>query len=390
MKYNFDQIIPRENTHCYKYDLREKIFGEPNVTPMWVADMDFMVADEILNDINKRVRHGIFGYTFQYDGLYQSLINWMQKRHQWKIKEEEILFFHGVVPSVALAIHAFTEPGDKIIVQPPVYFPLFQTVENNRRKVIYNQLIYINGRYTMDFDDLESQIDDKVKMILLCHPHNPVGRAWTKEELSRLEDICQKHDILVVSDEIHSDIIFPGHTHIPFADLSAWAASNSITTVAPSKTFNIAGLAISAMIIPNKKLHSKISRMIRQYQLQGINLLGLVAFESAYNKGEEWLIQLLDYLNINKNFIETYIEQNIPRIRVTYTEATYLTWLNCKELGLNNKDLTRFMVEKAGLGLSEGSMFGPGGEGFQRINFACPKQLLIESMEKLKAAIIEI
>lgn len=387
MKYNFDQIIHRENTNCYKYDLREKIFNNANVTPLWVADMDFRVADEILSDIKKRTDHGIFGYTYPYEGLYNSLINWMQQRHQWSIKEEQVLFFHGVVPSVAIAVQAFTEPGDKIIVQPPVYFPLFQTVENNQRKIVYNQLKFENGQYSMDFEDLERQIDEKVKMILLCHPHNPVGRTWKKEELARLADISHQHNILVVSDEIHSDIVFPGHKHIPFATLSEEAAMNSITTVAPSKTFNIAGLAMSAMIIPNKSLFSKIARLIRKSQLHGINLLGLVAFESAYNKGEGWLNQLLDYLNGNKDFIESYIKQNIPKIKVIQTEATYLSWFDCREIGLSHKDFTKFLVDKAGLGLSEGSMFGPGGEGFQRINFACPRKIIADSLEQLKKAV---
>lgn len=387
MKYSFDTTISREGTNSYKYDWRKKIFGKEDVIPLWVADMDFRIADEIVEDIKKRADHGIFGYTFQYDNLYGSVINFMKKRHNWQIEKDWIIFFHGVMPSVSLTIQAFTEPGNKIIVQPPVYFPLFQTIQNNKREVLYNQLIIENGKYTIDFEDLERRIDNNTKMLLFCHPHNPVGRVWTKEELITLDNICQKNNILVVSDEIHCDIVYPGFKHIPFATISNHAALNSITCIAPSKTFNIAGLAISVMIIPNKKLCSRVNRIIRQGQLHGINVLGMTALESAYNKGEACLNQLMQYLQENLDFIDEYFEKNIPQIDFIKPEATYLAWLDCKKLGLDKQLLKKFMIQEANVGLSDGPTFGPGGEGYQRLNFASPRPVIKKALEQIKCAI---
>lgn len=381
MSYSFDTIIPRENTNCYKYDLRHKLFGTDAVIPMWVADMDFKIADEIIADVTKAVEHGVFGYTFHYDSVFQSLIDWQQKKHRWTISKDAIHFYHGVVPSINLIIQNFTKPGDGIIVQPPVYFPFFQSVELNNRTVITNQLLEKDGRYVMDFEQLESSITANTKMFILCHPHNPVGRAWTYEELLQLHDICKKHKIIVISDEIHADILFSG-THIPWASLSDYAAQECFTLTAPSKTFNIAGLNLSVIITLNKKYHAKISHIIKQHQLHGINLLGFTAFESAYTKGEQWLTELLTYLSQN---IE-YIHEQFTNTAIDFSppEATYLAWLNCKKLGLSDKELRERLIS-AGVGLSDGVSFGVGGEGYMRLNFACPRSVLEQGIARIKS-----
>ena len=259
MKYCFDLIIPRENTNCYKYDLRDKIFGTPNVLPMWVADMDFKIADEIIEDVTKVAQHGIFGYTFHYDSVFDSLIKWQKKRHAWNIKKEHIHFYHGVVPSLNMILQLFTNPGDGVIVQSPVYFPFFQSIETHSRQVVWDELHEENGVYSMNFDALEKKIEKNTKMLILCHPHNPVGRAWNKNELHQLHDLCKKHNILVISDEIHADIMYE-KKHIPWASLSEYAAQNSITLTAPSKTFNIAGLNLSAIITQNNEYYKIIGK----------------------------------------------------------------------------------------------------------------------------------
>lgn len=386
MKYNFDAIIPRENTNCYKYDLREKVFGNSSVIPLWVADMDFKVADEILADMNALISHGIFGYTYFNDSLYNSLINWNLKRNNWNIKKENIHFYHGVVPSINLIIQEFTQPNDSIIIQNPVYFPFFESIIQNNRKVIYNELLFTGSGYTMDFEKLEQQITPSTKMLLLCNPHNPVGRCWTKSELLQLHEICKKHNILVVSDEIHSDIILHNNKHIPWATLDGHASQNSITLAAPSKTFNIAGLSISAIICENEKINSQISKFIERNQLHGMSQINKAAFESAYTNGEPWLIELLQYLEQNLELIKDFITRN-PILSLVEPEATYLAWINCKKLELSDKELYNFFVEKAGVGLSSGIQFGKGGEGFMRLNFACPKSLLEKALHQIEKAL---
>lgn len=383
----FDRIINRKNTHCLKYDWRNKLFTDSEVIPLWVADMDFGIADEIRGDIINRTNHGIFGYTYHYDELYKAVSNWVKKRYNQTIEKEWIIFYHGVMPSVSIAISEFTNPGDRIIVQPPVYTPLFQTIKDSNREVVYNKLKIENGNYSIDFEDLERQIDDKTKMLLFCHPHNPTGRNWTREELATLDSICRKHDIMVVSDEIHCDIIYPDSKHIPYITISRYAEQNTISCISPSKTFNIAGLAISAMIIPNKKIFSVVEKSIHRTHLYMLNLLGMIALESAYTKADEWLNELLKYLQGNRDFMIDYIGKNIPGIKCTAPQATYLAWLNCKNLNMNNKELKEFMIREAKVGLSDGSGFGTGGEGFQRLNFACPRSVLKQAFEQIKNAV---
>lgn len=386
MSYSFDTIISREQTNCYKYDLRSKVFGDSSVIPLWVADMDFKIADEIIADITHAAQHGIYGYTFFYENLYNSLIQWNARRNNWHFTASDVLFYHGIVPSLNLIIQEFTDVGDEVIVQTPVYFPFFQSVEMHKRTVLNNQLELHNAEYHMNFEALEQSITSRTKLMILCHPHNPVGRCWTHSELMQLHDICKKHNILVISDEIHADILLGGNKHIPWATLSEYARDNSITLVAPSKTFNIAGLSISAIVCQNQYFVSKIKSFIERNQLHGMSPLNMKAFESAYTKGEQWLTELLQYLEGNLTCIREFADtSNI--IRLIEPQATYLAWLDCRALSMNDDELHSFFVQKAGVGLSRGIQFGKGGEGFMRLNYACPRSVLIQALEQIGVAI---
>jgi cysteine-S-conjugate beta-lyase len=390
MPYNFDKIVHRENTACVKYDLRKEVFGTESVLPLWVADMDFETPEVIREAIIKRANHPVYGYTFRTGSFSQSIISWMNKRHRWKIRKEWISFSPGVVPALNMAVLAFTKPGDKVIVQPPVYFPFFTAVKNHGRELVYNQLKETNGRYEMDFDDLESKADDKTRLLLLCHPHNPVGRLWSKQELERLVDFCSRKNILIVSDEIHSDLMLNGNTHVPLANISQKAADISLTCIAPSKTFNLAGLSASALIIPNEIHKKTYEKMLDDLHIGMGNLFGIVSLEAAYNYGEEWLDQLLVYLSGNYSLLDDFFKTHIAKVKVIPAEATYLIWLDFRELGLKGKELKEFVIQKAGLGLNDGPSFGPGGEGFQRINIALPRESLLLALEKLKKAINDL
>lgn len=384
MKYNFDEIIEREQTNTYKHHLRKEVFGTNDVLPLWVADMDFKAAPEITRVIRERVEHGVFGYTLKTDGMYEFFQDWYKRRQNWLIERESTLFYHGVVPSVNLAIQAFSNPGDSIIVQPPVYFPLFQSVENNGREVIYNQLVKKENSYEIDFEALEKSITTRTKLFLFCHPHNPVGRVWELSELQRLSDICEKHGIIMVSDEIHSDIILNGAKHIPWANVSDYARNNSIITVAPSKTFNIAGLSMSAMVIHNKKLRVVIEQSIKKMQLHMISLLSLTAFEAAYQYGEPWLEELLVYLQGNYDRIKEFCETEVENVRLFNSEATFLAWLDFSKTGLQHSEIKSKLIEDAKIGLSDGMSFGSGGELFHRLNFAAPRNIVNQALGEIK------
>jgi len=390
MTYDFDKIILRENTSCVKYDLRKEFFGTASVVPLWVADMDFETPDFIRDAVIKRASHPVYGYTFRSDSFQRSIINWMGKRHNWEIKKEWVAFSPGVVPALNMAVMAFTSPGDKVIVQPPVYFPFFTAVKNHGRQLVYNQLTEKNGRYEMDFDDLEQKIDEKTKLLLLCHPHNPVGRLWSRTELETLVEICTRKNILIVSDEIHSDLMLKGNVHVPLASLSQQAADISLTCIAPSKTFNLAGLATSALIIPNEAHRKVYEKILDDLHVGMGNLFGITSLEAAYDGGEEWLGQLLAYLDQNLELLNNFIFSRIPGIKVVPAEATYLIWLDFRGLGLKGKELKEFVIQKAGIGLNDGPSFGPGGDGFQRINIALPRKILTEALEKLERAVKEL
>lgn len=393
MKYNFDEIIDRTNYHSVKWDELKTNFGDipEDVLPMWIADMEFRSPQPVIEAIKKANEHGIYGYTSRPLSYYQAIIDWMEKRHNWKIKKDWIAYSPGVVPALSLIIRAFCQPGDKVIVQPPVYYPFFRVIENNGCHIVNNSLKLSNKKYFMDYDDLERKVDDsRVRLLILCSPHNPVGRVWQKEELIILGEICLEHNIIVVSDEIHADILFKGYRHLPFASISPAFAHNSITCTAPSKTFNLAGLQTSTIIIPNKKYYKIYENILDSLALDENNFFGLVALEAAYRYGEEWLEQLLSYLNENLEFLMKYLKERIPKIKVIKPEGTYLVWLDCRQLGFNGKDLNNFMIKKARVALDDGYWFGTGGEGFMRINIACPRSFLEEGLKRIERAVSSI
>ena len=389
MKYDFDEVIDRTNYHSVKWDELETTFGAKDALPMWVADMEFRSPRPVIEAIKKAAEHGIYGYTSRPDSYYKAIIDWMERRHNWKVKKDWLAFSPGAVPALSFIIRAFTQAGDKVVVQPPVYYPFFRVIENNGCHVVNNPLKLSNKKYFIDWEDLERKVDDpRVKLLILCSPHNPVGRVWQKEELIILGETCLKHNIIVVSDEIHADILFEGYKHTPFASISPAFAHHSITCTAPSKTFNLAGLQTSTIIIPNKKYYKIYNNILDGLALDENNVFGLVALEAAYRDGEEWLEQLLSYLNENLKFLMKYFKERIPKIKVIKPEGTYLVWLDCRQLGLNTKDLNNFMIKKARVAIDDGYWFGADGKGFMRINIACPRSFLEECLKRLVRAVI--
>ncbi len=390
MVYSFDEFIPRENTDCVKYDLRKQLFGSEDVIPMWVADMDFKTPDFIVDAMKARMDHPIFGYPVKPEAYFTSQVKWLMKKHHWEVQPEWIQFCQGVVPALNLILLAFTEPGDKIIVQPPVYFPFFSTIKNNQREQVDNPLIYKNGRYSFDFDDLEKKIDAKTRILFLCHPHNPGGRLWSIDELTKLAGICIKHDMLIVSDEIHSDLVLPGFNHVPMASISDEIADHTITCIAPSKTFNIAGLGTSSVIISNSGQRRKFHNMVERIHIGMGNIFGITASIAAYTFGETWLREVMGYIQGNVDLVVEFCRSRIPDIKPMVPEATYLVWLDCRNLGLNNQELKRFMIERVNVGFNDGPTFGAGGEGFQRMNVGCPRSVVREALERMEKAIVEL
>jgi cysteine-S-conjugate beta-lyase len=385
--WNFDEPVIREGTHCIKYDLREEIFGIKDIIPMWVADMDFAIPDFITSALNNRLKHEILGYTFRPPEYYTSITSWLKCRHNWLVEKENVIFTPGIVPALNFCTLAFTEPGDKIIVQPPVYFPFFSAVESHGRVLQLNKLIEIDGKWEMDFESLKESIDGKTKMIIISNPQNPVGRVWSTEELSKLADICLKNNILIISDEIHCDLVLPGYKHTPVASLSEEIAKNTVTCLAPSKTFNLAGLSTSSVIISNPVLRKSFNRILDNLHVGNGNIFGTIASIEAYSHGHEWLDALLDYIDRNTDFVEDYCTKMIPEIIPVKPEATYMIWLDCRKFGLTGKELQNFFVTKAGVGMNEGSTFGSGGEGFMRMNIATTHQTVIKAMEQIEKAV---
>jgi len=373
MKYDFDKIVERENTVSVKYDMRKEYFGTGDVLPMWVADMDFEAPPQVVREIVKRAEHGVYGYSFRDENYYNSIVKWLKERHNWIVEPKAIRFSPGIVTAINLAIQTFSKPGDGVIVQPPVYFPFFDAVLNNGRKMLENRLVNNNGHYEMDFDLLEKQAKN-AKILLLSSPHNPVGRCWTREELETVSEICLNNGVLVISDEIHNDLILPGYTHIPTASLSEETAQNTITFIAPSKTFNLAGLFTSSVIIQNGGLLQKFDKMLESLHLVHGNVFGYIASAAAYQTGAGWVDRLMMYIKGNFDYIENFIETEIPRVKMTKPEATYLAWVDFNGTGLDDNNINRILVEDAKLGFSRGKTFGKGGEGFMRINVATPRK----------------
>ncbi|MCR4426292.1 MAG: PatB family C-S lyase [Firmicutes bacterium] len=385
MVYDFDQVLDRRNTSSMKWDGVVHRFGRADILPLWVADMDFKAPQPVIDAIAERARHGVYGYTDIPTSYHESVVSWVRRRHGWDIQPEWMLSTPGVVPGLAVAIMAFTEPGDKVLIQSPVYPPFFSIIRENGRELVNSQLVLAGDRYVMDFEDLEAQLDLGVKLVILCSPANPVGRVWTREELSRLAQMCVSRGIVIASDEIHSDIVYSSSKHIPIASLSNEVRDNTLTFIAPSKTFNLAGLATSVAIVPDPCLRERFERVLGSIGI-GVNLFGITALEAAYTHGEEWLGQVLRYLEGNLDFLCRFVDERIPGIRVIRAEGTYVIWLDCRGLGMTPRALREFMVSRARVGLNDGVPFGPGGEGFQRINIACPNSILGEALERIETA----
>jgi cystathionine beta-lyase len=397
MQYDFDRIYPRQNTDCVKWDSLRAVFGTEDVLPMWVADMDFPVARPIIEALKKRTEHEIYGYSQPGPGLMKAIIERFKRKFNWQIKPEWVVFTPGVIPAVNIAIRALTHPGDEVILQEPVYYPFFPAVKQNGCQVATNQLKLIDGHYEMDFADLEQKFrpaigmretPSRAKAIILCNPHNPTGRVWKQDELRQMGEIVIRHGATVISDEVHCEIRFQGNQHTPFAIISREFEQNCIICMAPSKTFNLAGLQASSIIIPNDKLRARFNEA--RGGIPGPNLFGLVAMEAAYRYGDEWLEQLLGYLQKNLDFALEYFRQKIPKIKPIKPHGTYLLWLDCRPLGMDDMTLRRFMREKARVGLDDGFVFGAGGSGFQRMNIACPRSILQEALRRIEAAVNSI
>ncbi len=382
MKYNFDEIIPRRETHSYKWDTAH----DDDVLPMWVADMDFRTAPPVVEALRKRVEHGIFGYTQVPSAYYEAVRNWFSRRHGWQIEKDWIICTSGVVPALSAVIKALTVPGDKVLVQTPVYNCFFSSIRNNGCEVIAAPLVYRNETYRIDFDKLEKRLSDSgVKLMLLCNPHNPAGRVWTRQELIRVGEICFRHGVRVVADEIHCELTLPGHTYTPFASISKDFLMNSVTCISPSKAFNLAGLQIANIISTDETLRRKIDKAININEVCDVNPFGVEALMAAYNEGEEWLEELKHYVSVNYNYLKAYFMEYLPPFPVVMLEGTYLVWVDCKILGKSSKEIVNALLEKERILVNEGSMYGEAGEGFIRINIACPRQVLIDGLNRLKA-----
>jgi len=391
MKYNFDEIIDRKNTDAVKVERCKALFGTENVLPLWVADMDFKTPDFILESIKKRLEHPVLGYSMPPRNMLPLFIQWVNDHHQWELKREWVGFVPGIVPALSFAVQSLTSVGDEIIVQPPVYYPFFNVVKNNFRTLINNTLLDDGEKFVMDFDDLESKITPHTKLFILCNPHNPGGRVWTKVELEKLAEICEKHQVTVISDEIHADMVLPGNTkHTPFASISEWTADNTVTFMAPSKVFNMPGLISSSYIVKNELLRNKFVEFLEASEMNAGNIFAYQATVACYENGESWRLQMLDYVKNNVDFITEYLKNNIPQIKPMIPEASFLLWLDCKGLGMETDELFNFFVHKAGLGLNKGTIFGPGGENHLRMNVACSRKILEQAMAQLKNAIDEL
>jgi len=386
MTYNFDQLIERKGSSSVKWDGMEKFLGARDALPMWVADMDFLTPAYITEAIIKRARHGIFGYPIREEGYFTSLASWLARRHQWTVERDWITFSPAVVPALNMAVLAYTQPGDKIIVQPPVYFPFFTAATDHKRTLVYNKLVMHEGRLCMDFENLELLAQDGARMLMLSNPHNPGGSVWTKDELQQMADICLKYNILIISDEIHCDLIYKPFKHIPVAGLSKEISNITITTVAPSKTFNLSGLSTASVIIENENLHKKFNAQVDHLHINWGNIFGNIASEEAYLHGDTFVDELVDYLTGNVETLEKFVADNLPEIKVIRPESTFLVWLDCTGMGMNDKELNEFFLHKAKVGLNPGAMFGPGGEGFMRINIGCPRVTLLKGLAQIKEA----
>lgn len=382
---DFDKIVERRGTGSLKYDFAAKWGMPEDVLPLWVADMDFETSSYVVDALAKRLQHGIFGYTESGEEYFEAVKDWMMRRHSWQVQEDWLVKTPGVVFALAMAVKAYTEPGDGVLIQQPVYYPFSQVIRENGRKVVNNPL-YLgeDNRYHIDFEDFERKlVEEKIKLFILCSPHNPVGRVWTGEELCHLGDICVRHHVIVISDEIHADFVFQGR-HQVFAGLKKEYEPISVICTAPSKTFNLAGLVLSNIFIPDEELRRKFCGQMDGAGTSQIGTMGIIACEAAYGKGEEWYQAMLRYVKDNINYMSQYTKDKLPGVRMVEHEGTYLVWLDFRETGLDEKTLEYKIVHEAKLWLDGGTMFGEEGSGFQRINAACPRKMLVEAMERIK------
>ena len=386
MKYNFDEVIDRSGNRAAKYDERIKKFGTADVIPLWVADMDFKTAQPIIDGLKAKAEEGIWGYTSRPDSYFEAICSWQERRNGWKIDRSLVSWSLGVVPALSAIVKVFSQPGDKVMIQTPVYSEFYDVTEAWGRQVVENQLVEKDGSWTVDFEDFEKKAKE-VKIFLLCSPHNPLGIVWTKEQLQKMAEICIANNVLMVSDEIHSDLIFHGKKHIPTATVTEEIGEHIISCISGTKTFNLAGLQASTTVFPNADIKKKFDTFWMNMDIHRNNAFSSVAMEIAFNQGEEWLEQLLEYLDGNFELIRSYCAENIPQIKPNIPDATYLVWLDCRDLGMDNETLRKFMIEKAGLGLNEGYTFGRSLSGYMRLNAACPRSVLEKALGQLKAAV---
>ncbi|WP_112181716.1 MULTISPECIES: MalY/PatB family protein [Paraliobacillus] len=382
----FEKLPKRENTRSVKWDSVKALYGAEDVQPMWVADMDLPIAEPIKDALVNRAEHAIFGYTLTDDKLNQTVKDWLLRRHNWDIKKEWIIYSPGVIPTLHMAILNVTNPGDSVLIQTPVYPPFYDIVKSHDRKLVTNPLQYKNGAYEIDFDDLETKFKQGVKAFILCNPHNPVGKVWSKQDLEKIAALCLQYDVFILSDEIHADLIYDGNEHIPMGTLSKEVNNRTITCMSPTKTFNLAGLNVSYAVVPDKDIRVAMQKEFRKYGMTMLNAMGITALEAAYTDGEEWLEDLLTLLQHNRNIlIEAFQERS--EITAIRAEGTYLIWLDCTNMGLTHTDLKKFMQDEAKVGLNDGISFGEEGEGFMRMNIASPTAYVQEGINKIIAAL---
>lgn len=385
MKYDFDEIVPRKHTDCLKYDNVKEMFGTDEILPMWIADMDFRTPAFILDAIRKRLNHEVLGYTYCCSRWKPAIQGWVSRHYGWNVQPHEIGFVGGIVPAISFALQCFTNPGDKVLIQPPVYHPYHHVTHDLGRTLVTSPLKLVDGQLQVDFADFEEKIKG-CKLFLLCNPHNPCGRVWTKEELKRMCDICVGNNVLIISDEIHCDMALKGFTHTPFATVSEDAKNNSITFMAASKTFNIAGLKSSYHIIQNESIRTQYQEFLRKSELDTAHLFATGPVATAYEQGDEWLKQMLEYVEDNIDFMEQYLKDNMPKMGMVRPQASYLVFLDARGLGLPHDELVDFFIREAKVGMNDGAMFGEGGSGFMRMNLGCPRATLVKALEQIKSA----
>ena len=388
---DFQTVYNRKNTHSYKWDHIQTVFNTDDVLPMWVADMDFKAPKAVNDALKERAEHGIYGYTIINDDIKKNVVNWVNYQHGWDINEKWLSFSPGVITSLHTAIQTFTDENDKILLQTPVYTPFFNIIRNGKREIIKNSLKYNGDKYEIDFNDFEEKLQQGVKAFILCSPHNPVGRVWTNNELLEMARLCLKYNVLIFADEIHADLVFKDHTHTPIASLSDEIAKQTITFMSPTKTFNLAGLQASFIITSDTKKRLLLDKELAQQGFSMLNTMGIIALEAAYKHGADWLNELMEVIEDNKKFVKSTLEKNTNGVlKVVDSEATYLLWVDCHKLQLDDKSLQKFMIEKAKVGLNPGSAYGKDGEQFMRINIACPRETLKEGINRIVDAVNQL